>query len=139
MNVMLDTNVVLDVLKKRQPFWEKSKEVMDLAERKTITAALTASTITDIYYVLQRHLSDHKRTKSALLTLAGFLEIVDVTRKNCLDAFDQPVADYEDALLVECAKGWGAEYIITRNIRDFGNSPITAVTPDDFLAALRTR
>ncbi len=61
------------------------------------------------------------------------LDVVDVTRNDCIKAFDLLIADYEDALLVHCAKRTKAEYIITRNTKDFVNSPVEAIAPEDFL------
>lgn len=133
MNVLVDSNIVLDVLLERTDFLENSKKIIALSGRDTYTAAVTASMITDIYYILQKHTSDHEKTRESLLSMIESLRIIDVTEENCLHAFSLPIIDYEDALLVECARQWGAEYIVTRNTRDFSGSPVAVLTPDEFL------
>ena len=76
---------------------------------------------------------DQDQIKNALYDLMDLLDIVDVTRRECIAALNLPMSDYEDALLACCAKNWGAEYIVTRNAKDFSLSPVEALTPDHFL------
>jgi predicted nucleic acid-binding protein len=133
MNVLIDTNVVLDVLGNREPFVQHSEAVLTLAAQNRIAAAITANTVTDIYYLLRKHLSDNEAVKTALMGLLELLDVIEVTKADCLKAFDLPMGDYEDALLACCAKRRDAEYIVTRNPKDFVNSPVEAITPGDFL------
>ena len=133
MKVLIDTNVVLDVLGKREPFVEHSTAILMLAGSQKISASITANTVTDIYYLLRKHISSKEAVKEAMLGLMDVLDVVDVTRNDCIKAFDLLIADYEDALLVHCAKRTKAEYIITRNTKDFINSPVEAIAPEDFL------
>lgn len=62
------------------------------------------------------------------------LGIVSVTRNDCLKAFSLPVNDYEDAVLARCAKRIKADFIITRNVKDFIKSPVKAILPQEFLS-----
>ena len=133
MKIVLDTNVILDVLANREPFADDSEAVLTTCNGNTLEAAITANTVTDIAYVLHKHL-DRTSIKAALLGLLELVSVIEVNRENCVGAFDLPMSDYEDALLAHCAKGWGADYIVTRNKRDFSASPITAITPPEFLA-----
>lgn len=133
MNVMLDTNVILDVLGKREPFVQNSAQVLMLAAKSKLYASMTANTVTDIYYLSKKHLQDHAAVKNALLNLMDILEVVDVTKADCVKAFDLPINDFEDALLAHCAKRVKADCIITRNVKDFVGSPVEAITPEDFL------
>jgi len=132
MKIVIDTNIVLDVLACREPFFEQSQAVMQLVAQNKVIGAITASSITDIYYIMQKRLAKNEM-KDALYGLMELLEIVDVTRKECLAALDLPMSDYEDALLSCCAKNWGAECIVTRNTRDFSLSAVKALTPEHFL------
>lgn len=133
MNIVFDTNIIIDVVAKREPFVANSAAVMKMAEQKVFAAAMTANTVTDVYYILQKYLADRDTIAKALLNIMDILDVLDITRQRCLDAFKLPITDYEDALLAECARQWGAEYIITRNTRDFADSPIKAIAPDEFL------
>jgi predicted nucleic acid-binding protein len=94
--------------------------------------AVTANTITDIYYILRKHL-DKEALKTALRGLMELLEVVDVTGSECRAALDLSMDDYEDALLACCAENWEADCIVTRNTKDFADSPVRALTPEDFL------
>jgi predicted nucleic acid-binding protein len=134
MNIVFDTNIIIDVVAKREPFVANSAAVMKMAEQKVFAAAMTANTVTDVYYILQKYLPDRNAVTKALLNIIEVLDVLEITRQRCLDAFNLPITDYEDALLAECARQWGAEYIITRNVQDFANSPVKAITPDGFLS-----
>jgi predicted nucleic acid-binding protein len=134
MNVLIDTNIILDVLGKREPFAKNSTTILMLAAKGKFTASITANTITDIYYLTKKHLKNQEAVKNALLNLIEILEIVDITKADCLKAFDLPVNDFEDALLAHCAKRVKADYIITRNVKDFTGSLVSAITPDEFLS-----
>ena len=132
MKVVIDTNIVLDVVGSRQPFFVQSHAVMQLVAEGKVGGAITANTVTDIYYVLRKHL-DNQVLKAALRGLMELVEVLDVNGEECLAALDIPMKDYEDALLTCCAKNWKADYIITRNRKDFVSSPVKAISPDNFL------
>lgn len=134
MNVIFDTNVILDVLAARKPFVAFSAEAVMRAERNGCNTAITANTVTDVYYLLRKHLSDRERAKKLLLGVVQRVAVLDTTRSICLAAFKSPVSDFEDAVLVESAVRWGADCIVTRNVADFTASPIAALTPEEFIS-----
>lgn len=134
MNVIFDTNVVLDVLANRKPFASASAEAIMYAEQMGCTAAITANTVTDLYFLLRRHLSNAARAKALLLGAVQRIMVLDTTRELCLAAFKSPVSDFEDAVLVESALRWGADCIVTRNTADFAASPVAAITPEEFVS-----
>jgi len=133
MNVLIDTNVVLDVLGNREPFIQHSAAILMLAAQQKLSASITANTITDIYYLTKKYISDREDIKRTILGLIEVLDVIDVTRSDCIKAFELSMTDYEDALLAQCAKRTKSAYIITRNIKDFSASPVKAITPEDFL------
>ncbi len=133
MKVVIDSNVILDVFQNRVPFVQFSSRVLRLAETKQIKGYVTANSITDIHYLLGRHLKNKKEVHEALNTLLQLVDIIDVTAKDVRKAFHPDVGDFEDELISVCAERAKMEYIITRNIKDFTNSHVTAITPDDFL------
>ncbi len=134
MNVIFDTNIIMDVLADREPFVIFSTEALKRGERNGCRAAITANTVTDVYYLLRKHLSDSVRAKKLLLGAVQRVMVLDTTRDICLSAFNSPVSDFEDAVLVESALRWGADCIVTRDTGDFSASPIPALTPEEFLA-----
>ena len=99
-----------------------------LAAEDKLKTAITASSVTDIYYLLHKPLHDANQAKQVLLKLFSLFEVFDVTRSDCEKALSMPMSDYEDALLTTL------DLIITRNLTDFAQSPVKAIAPDDFLA-----
>jgi len=132
MKIALDTNIVLDVLARREPFFEQSQAVILLVAEGRVEGAITANAITDMYYILRKHLNK-EALKVALRGLMELLGVMEVTGSDCLAALDLPMDDYEDAVLAIGAKNWAADCIVTRNTKDFALSPVKAVTPNDFL------
>lgn len=132
MRLTIDTNIVLDVLGRREPFFKNSQTVMQLVAEGKAEGSITATSLTDIYYILRKSLDD-ETLRAALRGLIELMDIAEVSGDDCLAALDLPMADYEDALLACCARRWKADYIVTRNIKDFTGAPIKAVTPVDLL------
>ena len=135
MKITIDTNIVLDVLAKREPFFEQSRAVLQQITLGNADGTLTANSITDIYYIL-RKLLDRDTLRTALRNLMELLEILEVNADSCLCALNLSMTDYEDALLAHCAKKAKADYIVTRNIKDFKESPVPAISPDELLERL---
>lgn len=136
MNVLIDTNVILDAMLSRSPFNEAAQKLFIMVAEEKINAYITANCVTDIYYLLHKYLHDTTRCKEELRKLFTLFNIMDVTGSDCEKALELPMTDYEDALLAACAKRGKIECIITRNVKDFNGSPVKAVSPDDFLRLL---
>ena len=136
MKVLIDTNVILDALMKRTPWVRAAEDVLMAVAEEKVTGYITASTFTDLYYLLQKRLQNKDITKQTLLDLIAVVDVLDVTGTDCERAFDLPMTDYEDALLAYCAKRHRVDCIITRNVKHFAGSPIIATLPGDFLETL---
>jgi predicted nucleic acid-binding protein len=137
MKVLLDTNIVIDAIAARSPFEKAAQEIVVLTASKKITAAITANTAGDIYYLAGKYLSDEAQRMAVLKKLFSIFDIVSVDRTSCLDAFDTGIPDYEASLLAACAARWKASYIITRDQKTkFQNSPVPALSPQTFLERL---
>ena len=132
MKVLIDTNVVIDYLTDHVDFAEAAEMVFDLCEQNELVGILTANTITDIYYIM-RKLIGREKTIQNLKLLFSVFETSDIGKSDLLRAIDLEMKDFEDALIAACAKRIKADYILTRNTRDFANSPIHGITPKDFL------
>lgn len=137
MKVLIDTNVILDAMLSRSPFNEFAQHLFIMAAKNKIEACITASSITDIHYLLYKHIHDETECRQILLKLFTLFDITDVTGSDCEKALKLPMLDYEDALVATCAKRHKVEWIITRNQKDFVHSPIKSITPDEFLANLK--
>lgn len=137
MNVLIDTNVILDAMLSRSPFGEAAQKLFIMAAEEEINAHITANCVSDIYYLLHKHLHDNTKCRRELLKLFSLFNILDVTGSDCEKALKLPMSDYEDALLAACAKRRKINYIITRNIKDFNSSPVKAMSPDAFLQSMQ--
>jgi predicted nucleic acid-binding protein len=136
MKVYLDTNIIIDVLEHREPFVKNSSAVFLMASDRIIEGIICASAITDLYYIVRKSRKDPKAALAAVIDLFETLTVVDTTSKDIYSATVSVITDFEDAVTAVAAEREGAEYIITRNIDDFINSPVPAILPEDFRAML---
>jgi len=136
MKLLIDTNVILDACLSRAP-WNATAEqvILACAEEKAI-GCVTASSVTDIYYILSKELRSAEQAKQAVLKIITLLDVLDVTGTDCERAFDLPMQDYEDALMAYCAKRHRADLIVTRNPKHFEGSPVKSISPEDVLKRL---
>ncbi len=133
MKLVFDTNVIVDVLTMREPFAGTSKKAMATVARPGVFGAMTANSMTDIFYLLRKHQPNKALLKQSLIGLMDYLEVLDTTRSLCRLALQSVMVDFEDALVAESARMWSADCIVTRDPRGFADSPVKAVTPDELL------
>lgn len=132
MIVLVDTNILLDVLARREPHYQNSARICTLAERGEITAFISAISFNNIYYILQK--AGNKITaNTALKTLRDVFESVAPDIKIINQAIDSECDDFEDAIQFHSAVRASAHFLITRNPNDFPASSVAIVTPDEFL------
>ena len=136
MKLMIDTNVVLDVLLERPEFYEKSKAVLDLCESKKMLGFVSASSITDIFYLVRRALRSTEETYKVIGALLNIVGVLSVTEADVQRAFLRHAKDFEDCLLAESAKSNNCVGIVTRDSRDFQNFEITLYSPEEIILKL---
>ena len=132
MKVLIDTNVILDVLEKREPHFENSASFLKLCGPR-VTGCISASQTTDIFYLLRRAGQDSAAAKSVIKKLIENMKLLDMTATDVDNALASEMPDYEDALLACQAQRQKMEYIVTRNEKDFKQSPVPAISPQAFL------
>lgn len=130
---MIDTNVVLDMLLDRAPFADTSCEVLSLCENHHLDGFVTASTVTDIFYIVRKYTHSTETAYKAIGKLLEIVKVCPVTNNDILVAYEKRAKDFEDCLLAVCAKSNGCGTIISRNEKDFGEFDVEAVAPKDFL------
>jgi predicted nucleic acid-binding protein len=133
MNVLLDTNIALDVILQREPFCQYAKKIADGSKRGIYTAFVSASAITDIYYIACRDLKDEKLVMSRLKTLLKTVDIAAVTGTEIHRAITLDWADFEDCVQFTAGESLAVSYIITRDPAGFAPSGIPVVSPEKFL------
>jgi predicted nucleic acid-binding protein len=132
MKVLIDTNVILDVLTRREPHFEQSAALLRLCGSR-MTGCVVASQTTDIFYLLRRGGMDAQAAKALVKKLTDNMKVVDSNAADVQAALASDMPDYEDALLACCAKRQRATCIVTRNEKDFKQSPVRAISPQAFL------
>ena len=133
MNVLIDTNVVLDAGLNRHPHNFFAEKILLFISEEKLNGFITASQVTDIFYFLKKYYRDSEQAKHVLIDFFNILDIIAVTKGDCERAVSLSMGDYEDALLATCAKRKKLEFIITRNLKDFVDSPVKAINPEEFL------
>ena len=132
MKVLIDTNIILDVLCKRPAFYEDSAKIFKLCEVKKISGVISALSIPNILYILRKEL-DADKTREILDSLMLIFSVADLKADDLKKAADMRFKDYEDAIQSACATRIKANYIVTRNIKDFSESKVTAIKPAELL------
>ena len=121
MQIMVDTNVVLDVLLNRPAFVQDSATILRAAS-ENIQEFITASAVTDIYYIARKELKDSLQTKSLIRNLLQVVHVASVSEVDVWAALDSNWKDFEDSVQNAVAEHQRFDYIITRNPSDYKDS-----------------
>lgn len=132
MKVMFDTNIILDLLLNRHPFCEMSARVIDLSATKVVEGYISASAITDIYYLAYKTIRDKKKVCSLLERLLQIVSVAGVTETEILTALKSGWNDFEDAVQYFTAQNIEVSYIVTRNKKDYLLGDIAVAEPQEF-------
>ena len=135
MRLLIDANVVLDVLQKREPYWKDSSVIWKLCETEQIEGYISTLTFANLMYVIRREL-DPAQIRDVLDKLRLIFRFADFTAADMEKAAEMGWDDFEDAIQAATAERIMADSIITRNVRDFRNSKVIAFTPSEYIARL---
>ncbi len=136
MVVLVDTNVIIDFLITREPFYQAAAEVIKRCANRELTGYIAFHSIPNLWYILRKIPEDKRR--EWLSDICRFLWVTGASHEEVVKAIKmKEFQDFEDCLQDRCAKGIDAQYIITRNIGDYVNSEIPAILPEDFLKLLK--
>ena len=133
MRIMCDTNIIIDLLLEREPFVDDSSKVLKLCEEHKASGFISASSITDIYYLVKKYTHSNELAYNAVGKILEIVKICSVTNDDVLTAFQRKAKDFEDCLVATCAKSIHCDYIVTRNKKDFMEFDIPLLTPTEFL------
>ena len=133
MKILVDTNVIIDALTSREPFREDAEQIFMFAANRIEDMYITASSATDIYYLVRKYLHSTEQAKNVMMKLYELFYILDVTSSECKEALLSDMNDYEDAVISCCAVHNHIDYIVTRNIKDYERSKVNAILPEQLL------
>jgi hypothetical protein len=133
MQVMIDLNVLLDVIQKREPHFTASGKILALAAKQEISGAIPAHALTTLHYIVAKY-AGHAKAGQTIDWLLSTLKVIPAGQKEFLRARGLNWPDFEDAVVASLAESSHCQYIISRNTGDFKNSRIPVITPEEFLA-----
>ena len=133
MKILIDTNVIIDALTSREPWNVSAEKIFIMAANHNIEMYITASSATDIYYLLRKHLHSTEMAKQVMGKLYVLAGILEVTGMDCAEALGSPIKDYEDAVVEKVAYRKDMDYIVTRNIKDYQAGNVKVILPDEFV------
>ena len=134
MKCLIDTNVILDVLMKRDGFWQASSQVLKACEIGTIEGSMTVQSFLDCTYVLRKELNSQK-ISTIYDYFSLILRVVEINEDDLKKACSYDYSNYEDAVQTAVAERLEVDYIVTRNPRDFKNE-ILVITPVELIKKL---
>jgi predicted nucleic acid-binding protein len=131
-NVLFDTNIILDIALKREPYFNEAYKLFELINKKKITGNITAVTITDIYYISKKQ-KGHHESISFIKDLLEIIEVIGIDKNTIIKAVESKMKDFEDSIQLSAAELNGIQTIITRNKRDFKGTSLKILSPKEFL------
>jgi predicted nucleic acid-binding protein len=135
-NILLDSDVVLDVLFDRKPFSIAGFQVLSLCENKQVNGYITPVNISNLYYIVRKQ-TNHKNAIEKLQQLLSILDVLNMDKQTVLSAIHSNFNDFEDALQNYAAENTAeVKIIITHNGKDFKSSKLAILTPEMYLNAL---
>lgn len=132
MNIFLDTNVVLDYILGREPYYEASSGAIKAALERKNALYISVNCITDIFYIAKRYKINTRVIREQMENMLSFIDIIGITRSDIIKTLKIECDDFEDALQAQCAAKTKVEYIITRDA-DFNGLGIKVVSPQEFV------
>lgn len=137
MKILIDTNIILDVLLRREPFYRDSAKVLNLSRKDNINLFVSASAITDIYYIANQTLRDKAKIKDLLLKLLKIVSVASVSEDMIKNALELPWKDFEDSVQYSVALLQEMNGVATRNPNDYKEAEIEIWTPEELLLWLQ--
>lgn len=130
--VLIDTNVVIDLLAQREPFYKNTSRLFTLASKKLITAYVSSLTLVTTHFIVSRELSETE-TRKVIRRFKSIANVLDLKDAYLNMALDSDFKDFEDAIQYHTALSNNLDAIITRNKRDFKKSHIPVYTTEEYL------
>jgi predicted nucleic acid-binding protein len=134
--ILIDTNVLLDIALNRKPFVEHAALLWRLAEQQEITVCLSNTSITDIFYIINKH-AGQKKARGFIADILDAFKLADIDEEGFREALNSGMSDFEDAVQYVICTHNGCEALVTRNKFDFGDRP-NVLDPAEMIERIRT-
>ena len=133
MKLLIDTNIILDILLQREPYYKNAAKISILSEKGHVCSYVSASAVTDIFYVMKKELKNKDLALELLKNILKIVHVAAVTESSIYEALDLQWDDFEDSVQYIAGQSISADYIITRNPNDFSGSNIKVLSPEEFI------
>lgn len=131
--ILIDTNVLLDYVLTREPFYEDAKNIVFACADGKVKGCIAAHSISNMFFILRKDYNAEER-REVLVNLCSIFDVEGIDKVKLMSGLqNEDFLDFEDCLQMECAKAYGAEYIVTRNVADYKTSEVKAIFPKDYL------
>ncbi len=131
--ILLDSDVIFDFVSARLPFYHDSLKIFTLAENKLVEVYTLPHLLINVWQIRGQMKIKSKAMIKSIGRLLTFMVILDEPATAVVKAANIARPDFEDSVTIECAVSGGLDYIITRNLKHFKESPIIALTPTEFV------
>lgn len=138
MKALIDTNIIIDYLTTREPFYEDARKIINFCLFK-IDGCVSPHSFIDIAYVLRENFNaSAEEVRSIIQKFSAVLQVAKENKDIIVDAAkNEKFSDYEDSVQHECARSLEVDCIVTRNKKDFTNSTVPVLEPKELLEMLR--
>jgi predicted nucleic acid-binding protein len=133
--ILVDLNILLDVLQKREPFYETSVGILAAIEARRVQGFVAAHSITTLFYLVQKDKSSAE-ARAMITSLLQFIKIAPVDQSTIEQALNLDYRDFEDAVQMISALQCKADYLVTRNTKDYQPALLPVVQPVEFIGTL---
>jgi hypothetical protein len=133
--VLLDLNIILDVLQKREPFYVESAHLLAMVESGKIDGFVAAHSLTTLFYVIQKG-KGAPEARAAITNLLQIVKVAPVDQGTIEQALNLDYPDFEDAVQMMAAVKCKLDFLITRNIKDYQPALLPVMAPVEFLQGL---
>ncbi|MDR0904513.1 MAG: PIN domain-containing protein [Ruminococcus sp.] len=142
MVVLIDTDVLMDYAQRREPFYENAAKIIEYKHRHRFIGIITTQCVANMFYLLskdKKKIDYPKNIRNTLLGLCYLFRVSEVESGMTIRALDEPqYKDFEDRLQMLCAVKENAEFIVTRNLKDYTASEVKGVSPEEFLKLIES-
>lgn len=136
MNLLLDTNVIIDYIGQKPPFYLSAERVIAAGYFGDVTLWASAASLKNAFYVLDRYV-DSVQIQRAIIKFCEVVSLVSLSEDDVLRAARLEWSDFEDCLIALCAEKAKADYLITRDSGGFARSAVPALSPDAWLDLMK--
>lgn len=132
MNLLIDTNIILDIVLKREKY-QIAVSLFKTIDNIGAKAYITATTVTDLFYIIQRQTHHVEKTYTIMKNIFKIVSVLSVTNEDVQAAFDREWKDFEDCIQYTTAQNNHVNYVITSNIKDYEDNLGNVILPEQWI------